>query len=540
MSERVAAGDREITRRQRYREIVAVLARHGFGLVDDRVLKHETKEQARAEHLRLACEELGTLFIKLAQVLSTRSDILPPAYRTELAKMQDDVPPMPTALIAAVIEEDLRATPAAVFSQFDEAPLGSASIGQVHAARLADGREVVVKVRKPGVDEIVRVDLEILTSLVDEWSPHFPALAEYDAKGLLAEFGDSLRAELDFDREAANEELFRAIFKSDQGFSIPDVIEQYTRGRVLTEERVQGRRASEVADLPAPLRAAISRGIVRFIVAPALVHGVFHGDPHPGNLLVQDDGSLCVIDFGKVGRLTREQRRHVTGMFLAIVRSDGRRLTDALLQLTTQARPVDRATMQSQVEHLLALYVGPSLGKLQIAGALRELLELVRRNRLRLPGNIVLFFQALGMCEGLVQEIDPQASFSDLLRPMIETMLLQEAEQELSQVGDSTLDAAKLGLELPERLDHVLALLDQGNLQVWARTPDADALMQRLERLAARTNATILVAAAIVGISIVMLVYRPGGWHAWIGAVFWIVVAGSIAAAARVLWRLRK
>jgi ubiquinone biosynthesis protein len=239
-SERVDVGDHEITKRQRYREIVAVLARHGSGVVDDRMLKHETKEQARAEHLRLACEELGTLFIKLGQVLSTRSDILPPAYRTELAKMQDDVPPLPTELIAEVIEEDLRAAPAAIFSRFDDTPLGSASIGQVHAARLTDGREVVVKVRKPGVDEIVRIDLEILTSLVNEWSPRIPALVEYDAKGLLTEFGDSLRAELDYGREATNEEFFRAIFKSDHGFNIPDVIEQCTRGRVLTEERMQG------------------------------------------------------------------------------------------------------------------------------------------------------------------------------------------------------------------------------------------------------------------------------------------------------------
>ncbi len=285
-SERLAVGDHEITKRQRYREIVAVLTRHGFGVVDDRMVKHETKEQARAEHLRLACEELGTLFIKLGQVLSTRSDILPPAYRAELAKMQDDVPPLPTELIAEVIEEDLRAAPAAIFSRFNDTPLGSASIGQVHAARLTDGREVVVKVRKPG--------------------------------------------------------------------------------------------------------------------------------------------------------------------------------------------------------------------------------------------------------------IDPQASFSDYLRPMIEKMILQEAKQELSRVRDSALDAIELGLELPERLERVLAQLERGNLQVWARTPDADALMQRLERLAARINATILAAALVVGLAIVMLVYRPHGWHTWIGVVFWIVVVVATAAVARALWRLRK
>ncbi len=535
-----ASSTHEITKRERYREIIGVLARHGFGVVDDRLLKHETADQARAEHLRLACEELGTLFIKLGQVLSTRSDILPPAYRQELAKMQDDVPPLPAELIAKVIEEDLGAAPAAIFSRFDETPLGSASIGQVHAAQLSDGREVVVKVRKPGVDEIVRVDLEILTSLVDEWSPHFPALVEHDAKGLLTEFGDTLRAELDYGREATNEEFFRAIFKSDSGFNVPDVIERYTRSRVLTEERVQGRRVSEVADLPAPRRAAISRRIVRFVVSPALVHGVFYGDPHPGNLLVQDDGSLSVIDFGKVGRLTPEQRRHMTDMFLAIARSDARRLTDSLLHLSTQNHPVDRAMIQSEVVHMLELYADLSLGNLQIGDALGELLELVRRNRLRLPGNLVLFFKALAMCEGLLQTIDPQASFSDYLRPMVENMILQEAKQDLSRARDSALDAIELGLELPERLDRVLAQIERGNLQVWTRTQDADALMRRLERLVARINATILVAACVVGLAIVTLVYRPHGWHSWIGVVFWIAVAAATIGALRALWRLHK
>jgi ubiquinone biosynthesis protein len=530
----------EITKRGRYREIIAVLVRHGFGIVDDRLVKHETSEQARAEHLRLACEELGTLFIKLGQVLSTRSDILPPAYRQELAKLQDDVPPHPAELIANVIEEDLHAAPAAIFSRFDDTPLGSASIGQVHAARLTDGREVVVKVRKPGVDEIVRVDLEILTSLIDEWSPHIPALIEHDAKGLVIEFCDTLRAELDYGREATNEEFFRAIFKTDRGFHVPEVVERYTRNRVLTEERVQGRRVSEVADLPAPSRAAISQRIVRFVVAPALVHGVFYGDPHPGNLLVQDDGSLTVIDFGKVGRLTREQGRHVIDVFLAISRSDATHLTDSLLELTTQDHPVDRALIQSEVEHMLEHYADVSLRNLQIGDALGELLELVRRNRLRLPGSLVLFFKALAMCEGLLQAIDPQASFRDYLQPMATKMIRQEAKDELSRARDSALDAIEFGLELPERLDRILAQIEQGNLQVWTRTQDAEAVMLRLERLVARINATILAAAGVVGLAIVTLVYRPRGWHSWIGVVFWIAVAAATIGALRALWRLHE
>jgi ubiquinone biosynthesis protein len=163
-----------IKKSERYREILAVLARHGIGVVDDEFIKHESRDQARAEHLRRACEELGTMFIKLGQALSTRGDLLPDAYRKELAKLQDDVAPVPANVIAQVIQEDLGAPPDQLFASFDLKPLGSASIGQVHAARLSDGRDVVLKVRKPCVEELVHIDLEIAAGLIDEWSPHFP------------------------------------------------------------------------------------------------------------------------------------------------------------------------------------------------------------------------------------------------------------------------------------------------------------------------------------------------------------------------------
>src|SRR5215468_8397865 len=191
-----------ITKGKRYREILAVVTRHGIGVFDDEFIKHEEGDRARAEHLRRACEELGTMSVKLGQMLSTRGDLLPDAYRRELAKLQDEVSPLPVDVIAAVIKEDLGAGPEQLFAFFDPRPLGSASIAQVHAARLSDGREVVIKVRKPGVDELVQIDLEILSGLIDRWSPRFPVLEQYDARGVLREFSDVLRAELDYSHEA--------------------------------------------------------------------------------------------------------------------------------------------------------------------------------------------------------------------------------------------------------------------------------------------------------------------------------------------------
>ena len=314
-----------ISKSERYREIFAVLARHGIGVVDDELIKHQAGDRARAEHLRQACEELGTMFIKLGQMLSTRSDLLPEAYRTELAKLQDEVAPLPADAITNVIREDLGELPDKLFAFFDAKPLGSASIGQVHSARLFDGRNVVLKIRKPGVDELVRIDLEILEGLVEEWTPRFPVLQQYDAPGLARDFSDALLAELDYSREAANVKFFRDVFAKEHGFTIPAVIAEYSKNRVLVEERVEGRKPAEVADLPKLSRALVSRRIARFVLEPAFDRGVFYADPHPGNFLIKEDGSLSIIDFGKVGRLTPDTRRRVAEIFIAIVRSDGQR-----------------------------------------------------------------------------------------------------------------------------------------------------------------------------------------------------------------------
>ena len=275
-----------ISKSERYREILVVLARHGVGVVDDELIKHEAGDQARAEHLRRAFEELGTMFIKLGQMLSTRSDLLPEAYRTELAKLQDEVSPLPADAIADVIREDLGAPPDKLFAFFDVKPLGSASIGQVHAARLSDGRDIILKVRKPGVDELVRIDLEILESLVNEWTPRFPVFQHYDARGLARDFSDALLAELDYTREAANVKFFRDVFAKEHGFTIPAVIAEYSKNRVLAEERVEGRKPAEVSDLPKRTRAVVFRRIARFVLEPAFDRGVFYADPHPGNLLI--------------------------------------------------------------------------------------------------------------------------------------------------------------------------------------------------------------------------------------------------------------
>lgn len=530
------------TRGERYRQILTVLARHGIAIVDDHFIKHEAGDQARAEHLRRACEELGTMFIKLGQALSTRGDLLPDAYRTELAKLQDEVAPLPADVIAEVIREDLGARPDQLFAFFDSQSLGSASIGQVHAARLLDGRNVVLKVRKPGVDELVPLDLEILAGLIETWSPRFPVLEQYDARGLVREFSDALREELDYGREAGHARFFHDVFAHEHGFTIPDIIDEYSKKRVLTEARAEGRKVSDIADLSKRCRAVVAQRIARFVLEPAFERGVFYADPHPGNLLIRDDASLAVIDFGKVGRLTPETRQRVADMFMAIVRSDAQRLADRLIEITAPTHPVDRDLLTRELDRMLVLYVDVTLDHLRFGEAMGEMLRLVRRHGLRMPGTLVQFFKALAMCEGILQAIDPESSFTDYLQPMSRKLAYQATvgPQVLGRLRDSVVDAAELAIELPRRIDRVLGEIERGNLRVWTRVEDVEPLLKRVEHLVARSNATILAAACIVGLAIVMLFYRPQGWQGWMGAVFWIAVGAAIIDYVRTLLTLRK
>ena len=529
---------------ERYREILATLAKHGYGIIGDHFVgDDDERDQSRAERMRQACEELGTMFIKLGQMLSTRGDLLPEAYRLELAKLVDDVPPLPIDVITQVIREELGAAPETIFAYFDPVPLGSASIGQVHSARLVDGRDVVVKVRKPGVESLVQIDLELLAELVDTWAPRFPGLKQYDAKGVVREFSESLLAELDYRREAANEKFFRSIFANETGFSIPDVIGELSTGRVLTHERVDGRKVSDVASISKRRRATVSQRIARFVLEPAFEHGVFYADPHAGNLMIQEDGALAVVDFGTVGRLTPEARRRVAGMFLAISRRDAERLTDRVVEVTSPRHPLDRQRLTSDVERLLEQFVDVSFDDVPLGNALGELLHILRRHQLRLPSNLAAFIKALVMCEGILQTLDPESSLTDYLQPMAGKLVYQGlagGDNAGDRLRDSALDAAQLSIELPRRIDRVLGEIERGNLRVWTRVEDADPLMKRMEHMVERANATMLAAACIVALAVVLQIYRPQGWQQWIGVVVWIALIAAIAAAVRTLLALRK
>ncbi len=524
---------------------MAVLAKHGLAAVGSSMgsRSDEARDHVRAEQMRAACEELGPTFIKLGQVLSTRGDLLSDEYRVELAKLQDAVPPVPTAEIENEIVQNLGASPEVLFAHWDPEPMASASIGQVHRARLSDGRAVVVKVRKPGVRALVEVDLDILTSLAASSEKHFPDLVDYDVPGLVAEFQELLRAELDYTREGRNVEQFASFFKGDEGFVFPAVIWEYSTAHVLTLTEVDGERATEAPALSKKRREAVAQRIARFVLEPAFMHGVFQADPHAGNIAVRPDGTIGLVDFGMVGRLTDETRRHLGDLFVALDRRDVQRFCDRLIDVAPPSRPMNRVALTQDLGRLLDRYMSDSLERVELGKAMEELLELVRRHALHLPGAVAMLFKAIAMSEGLLVSIDPDKTIQDYIRPISQKIALARLapDEWRERLQSSAMDAAELSIELPRRADRVLGDIERGNLRVWARIEDLEPTLVRLERMVERVNVTLIAAACIVGLAVLTIYYHPHGWFGVVSGIVWVAIAIAIIAVLRIAWSaLRK
>jgi ubiquinone biosynthesis protein len=524
--------------RHRYRQIAETLARHGLGYLvgvlglerfipfHRGLLGHPRRglPYTRPEHLRLAFEDLGTTFIKLGQILSTRADLVPPDYQAELAKLQDAAPPVPTEEVQEVIVSELGGPIAELFATFDPVPLAAASIGQAHAATLHDGTEVVVKVRRPGVVELVEADLEILQNLATSANQRWELAADYDLVGLAQEFAQTLRAELDYLREAGNAERFAASFADDPTVHVPRIIRDHSTSRVLTLERVRGIKIDDLAALDAAGidRRALADRASKLLLKMVFEDGFFHADPHPGNLFVEDDGRIGLIDFGMVGELDERTHERLASVLLAVTTQDTERLVDVLLDLGVARKRIDRSLLRQDLDHLLGRYYGRPLAELALGPMLRDTLMVVRRHHLRLPPNLALLFKMLLMAEGLAATLDPSFNLTSVLTPYAQRLLLRQYSPTrwAKQLGQAGLDAARLGVELPQQLHRIIADLERGGLEVGMRPVGLEPVLGRLERLANRIVLGVLAAAFVIGLAILMAVYHPPGYEQWIGLAF--------------------
>ena len=517
----------------RYHRILRVLFKYGFNDLVDRLhidqylesglqmINRKPREQiarlSRPERLRLVFEELGPTFIKLGQLLSTRPDLIPADYLDELARLQDEVPAFSLAEVHAIFREELGRSPDEVFHYFDAEPLAAASIGQVHRARLDSGAEVVVKVQRPDIDTVIAVDLEILAHIAGLMEQYLEEVQGHRPTAIVQEFARSLSREIDFAVELANIQRFARQFERNPAIHVPLVYPELSTQRVLVMEYVLGIKASMTTQLreqgyDLPLIA--ERGAT-LVMEQIFVHGFFHADPHPGNVFILPDNVVCFIDFGQMGRLSRKDREDFTDLVLDLVAGDERTIVDGVLQVTVQLGEVDREALGRDLGSLMDLYLYRPLDELEAGRILQDLLDLVTRHKLTFKPAFYQMMKALSTVEGVGLMLDPKLELIRLARPFMRRIRLERMRparlaEEIARTGSGYL---RLLRELPEELRAILRQLRGGRMRIEFEHHGLQALGAALDRVSNRIAFAIVLAALIVGSSLIVLSDIPPHWH---------------------------
>jgi ubiquinone biosynthesis protein len=411
---------------------------------------------------------------------------------------------VPLDVVRRTIQEELGQDPSEFFDWFDPTPLASASIGQAHAARLRDGTEVVVKVRRPGAVARVHEDLDILRTLAERASRSWEFARRLDVTGMVREFSQTLLAELDYLHEARSAERFAANFAQRSDVIIPRIFWDATTARVLTLERLVGRKITDIDELDEAGidRVRLAQTGSRIMLQMIFEDRFFHADPHPGNLLVEPDGSIGLIDFGMVGELREELADALTDFLVAFTLRDADGLVDAVLDLSIAGADVDRDELRAAMTGFIADYEGRPLRDLGFAHLAGRLLSILRDQRLRLPREVPLVLKVLITLEGIGLQLDPEFDTFAVLTPYVQRILRRQLT--MPSVSRRLMKAASEGgellLELPTRVRHLLEAADRSGLDVHLRTAELEPLVRRTERIGNRLVAGMITAALIVGI----------------------------------------
>lgn len=506
----------------RARRIAEVLIRNGLGFLAEsmgltrfilrwpgRRVQADSKAAMRTppERVRHTLEELGPTYIKLGQILSTRPDILPPAYIAELSKLLDSAPPAPIEAIRAIIEQELGGPLERWFATFSPTAIASASIGQVHRATLHDGTEVVVKVQRPGVESTMEADLRLLMRQARFLEARSAGVRNYRLVDIVEEFSQALRDELDYTIEGRNaERLRRAI--ADQDVVIPQVYWDLTTRRMITLADVRGFKLMELDRLKAQgyELADIAERIVRMYLQQIFVYGVFHADPHPANILICDH-RIGLVDFGVVGYLTASVRENLGALLLALVRQDADEMLYVIARMGATGAEANHEALRRDTQRLLMRYYGASLESLPIAEFLGDVMSMAFRHRLRLPADLALLARTLVVLEGVARTLDPSIVLAALLEPFAVQLLKERLSLKNAVVeGIHTLREVEALLRvLPRRVETLTQQLERGQMTVGIEVRHLSQAMRKLDAIGNRLSFSVVVAAIIMGSALVML-----------------------------------
>lgn len=492
--------------------------------------REATRDGAR--RFREALEELGTTYIKLGQLLSSRPDLLPDPYIDELSRLVDEVPPEPFAAIRAVIDEDVGAS---AFVRIDPEPVATASVAQAHRALLATGRDVVVKVRRPEIEDQVKLDLAVLRSSARIAAKRSETAELLQLEAIADELEVHLRAELDFVEEAHNAELIASIVERFPSLVVPAVVRPLVTERVLVLDWIEGEKVAPDHGLDPERASELAREFFRAYVFQVVVEGVYHADPHAGNVLLTPDGRLALLDFGLLGRVDDDTRRGLALLLLAIAQNRADDVADLMIALSLTDVSSDEAGFVHDVRRVLPRYHWRPLSGIRAGEALANLQRLALDHGIRLPTSFALVGKTLAQADTIARVLDPQLDPVALIEEQaVDVMVLETSRRlEPNRLFAQLYTQIDPLTRMPRRISHLVGELERGSLRIGVVPTGLGELEHNLRSIANRVGAAIIISALLLASSLVFMSHRAE----------WLAIAGFSLAAflgAYMVWRIAR
>lgn len=504
---------------RRYRQIIAVFTKHGLGLlmarlgifnylkIKQRIPNTDDKpgsfRLSTGERLRLSLEELGPTFVKLGQILSTRPDIFPSDVVEELKKLQDSVQPFSFSEVRAIIENEFEDRLENIYKEFDEKPVAAASVSQVHRARLSSGKQVAVKVQRPGIERIIDLDLDILKDLAHFIDHHTKYGKSYDCSGMVLEFENTIKNELDFTKEAENADTFKQNFAQDEGITVPEVKWIYTTKRVLTMECIEGIRVDNynVLDKSGIDRRILAKKLATSICNQILRDGFFHADPHSGNIQVLPDGTIVFLDLGMVGYLNEIRKRMISNFFIGVASKDSRMVVKSIIDMDTMPNRSNIKKFEKDVDKIIGKYLTMPWNEIRTEDLLYETFNIAFLNHIKIPREFALLAKTLGTLQGLLEKLAPDLNALVVAKPIAKKLLYQSfsAEGISNDIKKSLWNYMDLFKEFPSAMLNFLGKMEDEDFTVQFKINEIESIQRRFERVFNRMSfSVILLAVSII------------------------------------------
>lgn len=507
----------------RYREIAVALLNQGFDYIVEEMGLPQTmpyhprprpaadKENTGGlgERIRLLLEQLGPTYVKLGQIASTRADLLPAEIVAELEKLQDEVPGFAFAEVRTLLKAELGSDLEELFREFEPEPLAAASIGQVHRAHLKTGQQVAVKIQRPDIVATIETDLEILRELAVLAERRFAWAQTYQLGELIDELARSLRTELDYTQEAYNAEKFAKQYQGQTAVYIPPVYWEYSSQKVLTAAFVEGIKINELEQLAQQgyNRSRIAERFAREIFQQIFMAGFFHGDPHPGNVLVLPGETVAFLDFGMVGRLSPEKKHHLASLVIGLMRQDSEELAKTIFRMGIVPAEVNRAQLRDDIDRLREKYYGVPLSQISLGEAINQMFATAQKHKIKMPADLALVGKALLTMEGIVARLDPQLSILAVAEPFGKKLLRERLHPKnlAQELWRNLSTVSELFSQLPRYVQELGSVAGRGRLHLEVSVSEIDRILAKLDRISNRLSfSVILLAFSMIMASIIV------------------------------------